>query len=363
MAPLATILRPHEQLARIGSAGRASLNVETRIVDDDGAPVPPGTVGEIVHRSPQATLGYWNDAAKTAEAFQGGWFHSGDLGVMDADGYLAVVDRKKDMIKSGGENVASREVEEAMFEHPAVAEVAVFGIPHPYWVEAVTAVVVPKAGATVTADELLEHARGRLAGYKRPKYVELVDALPEEPERQDPQARPAPDVRPARRRRTAEIRTVLPNRPDRAGCARTGRVPPSLSAPASGGGRSRSAANWPAAGTASATRVAAERLPRSLVLRQTVTDHVQGAGVEPEPDVAAADLHVLVAIVGDVEADLPAHDPVGPAVDRRRGNRERSPPVVLEAPERLVEPGFEEVGDRRRRAAVAVVHLHAACRG
>ena len=146
MAPLATILRPHEQLARIGSAGRASLNVETRIVDDDGAPVPPGTVGEIVHRSPQATLGYWNDPEKTAEAFQGGWFHSGDLGVMDADGYLAVVDRKKDMIKSGGENVASREVEEAMFEHPAVAEVAVFGIPHPYWVEAVTAVVVPKAG-------------------------------------------------------------------------------------------------------------------------------------------------------------------------------------------------------------------------
>jgi fatty-acyl-CoA synthase len=181
MAPLATILQPHEQLSRIGSAGRASLNVETRIVDDDGVPVPAGTVGEIVHRSPQATAGYWNDPDKTAAAFQGGWFHSGDLGVMDADGYLAVVDRKKDMIKSGGENVASREVEEAMFEHPAVAEVAVFGIPHPYWVEAVTAVVVPKPGATVTADELLEHARIRLAGYKRPKYVELVASLPKNP--------------------------------------------------------------------------------------------------------------------------------------------------------------------------------------
>jgi fatty-acyl-CoA synthase len=181
MAPLATILQPHEQLTRIGSAGRASLNVETRIVDDHDEPVPPGTVGEIVHRSPQATVGYWNDPVKTAEAFTGGWFHSGDLGVMDADGYLAVVDRKKDMIKSGGENVASREVEEAMFEHPAVAEVAVFGIAHPYWVEAVTAVVVLKPGATVTADELIEHARSRLAGYKRPKYVELVATLPKNP--------------------------------------------------------------------------------------------------------------------------------------------------------------------------------------
>jgi len=181
MAPLATILQPHEQLTHIGSAGRASLNVQTRIVDDDGQPVPPGTVGEIVHRSPQATTGYWNDPERTAEAFAGGWFHSGDLGVMDADGYLAVVDRKKDMIKSGGENVASREVEEAMFEHPAVAEVAVFGIPHPYWVEAVTAVVVPKPGATVTAEELLAHARSRLAGYKTPKYIELVETLPKNP--------------------------------------------------------------------------------------------------------------------------------------------------------------------------------------
>jgi fatty-acyl-CoA synthase len=181
MAPLATILQPHEQLARIGSAGRPSLNVETRIVDDAGRAVPPGTVGEIVHRSPQATAGYWNDPAKTAEAFSGGWFHSGDLGVMDADGYLAVVDRKKDMIKSGGENVASREVEEAMFEHPAVAEVAVFGIPHDYWVEAVTAVVVPRPGMTVTPEELLAHARGRLAGYKCPKFVELVETLPKNP--------------------------------------------------------------------------------------------------------------------------------------------------------------------------------------
>src|SRR5699024_6538359 len=130
-----------------GSAGKACLNAETLIVDDAGEPVPPGTVGEIIHRSPHVMLGYWNDPDKTAEAFRDGWFHSGDLGVMDEDGYLTVVDRKKDMIKTGGENVASREIEEVLYQHPGVAEVAVVGIPHSYWIEAVTAVVVPKADA------------------------------------------------------------------------------------------------------------------------------------------------------------------------------------------------------------------------
>ncbi|MGW5072049.1 acyl-CoA synthetase [Rhodococcus sp. NPDC004095] len=181
MSPLATILRPHEQLERAGSAGRAALNVDTRLVDDDGNPVPVGEIGEIVHRSPQATLGYYNDEEKTAEAFRDGWFHSGDLGVMTEDGYLSVVDRKKDMIKTGGENVASREVEEAIYEHDGVAEVAVFGISHPYWVEAVTAVVVPKPGATLTAEQIRAHTRGRLAGYKQPKYIVVADALPKNP--------------------------------------------------------------------------------------------------------------------------------------------------------------------------------------
>jgi fatty-acyl-CoA synthase len=181
MAPLATILRPHEQLERAGSAGRAAINVETALVDEDGTPVPPGVVGEIVHRSPHATLGYYNDEPKTAAAFSGGWFHSGDLGIMSEDGYLSVVDRKKDMIKTGGENVASREVEEAIYELDGVAEVAVFGISHPYWIEAVTAVVVPKAGAALTADDVHAHARTRLAGYKRPKYVVLADSLPKNP--------------------------------------------------------------------------------------------------------------------------------------------------------------------------------------
>src|SRR4051794_18231523 len=181
MAPLATILRPHEQLPRAGSAGRAALNVETMLIDDDGSPVPPGTIGEIVHRSPHAALGYYEDEEKTAEAFAGGWFHSGDLGVMTEDGFLSVVDRKKDMIKTGGENVASREIEEAVYELDGVAEVAVFGISHPHWIEAVTAVVVPKAGAQLTAEQVDAHCRDRLAGYKRPKYVVLADALPKNP--------------------------------------------------------------------------------------------------------------------------------------------------------------------------------------
>jgi fatty-acyl-CoA synthase len=181
MAPLATILRPDEQLPRAGSAGRASLNVETMLVDDAGSPVPPGEVGEIVHRSPHAALGYYNDEEKTAEAFAGGWFHSGDLGVMTEDGYLSVVDRKKDMIKTGGENVASREIEEAIYELDGVAEVAVFGISHPHWIEAVTAVVVAKPGASLSAEDVDAHARARLAGYKRPKYVVLADALPKNP--------------------------------------------------------------------------------------------------------------------------------------------------------------------------------------
>ena len=181
LAPLATILQPEEQHTHAGSAGRPSLNVDTRVVDEFDEPVPAGTVGEIVHRSPHATAGYFGKPEITARAFAGGWFHSGDLGVFDEDGYLTVVDRKKDMIKSGGENVASREVEEALYQLDGVAEVAVFGVAHPHWIEAVTAVVVPKAGATVTDADVTAFARTVLAGYKRPKYVVVTDALPKNP--------------------------------------------------------------------------------------------------------------------------------------------------------------------------------------
>jgi fatty-acyl-CoA synthase len=181
MSPLATILGPDQQLTHAGSAGRAALNVETRIVDDADLPVAAGTVGEIVHRSPHATLGYYRDDDKTADAFRGGWFHSGDLGYLDAEGLLYVVDRKKDMIKTGGENVASREVEEAIYTLAGVAEVAVFAVSHPRWVEAVTAVVVPKEGVALSSEEVITHARSVLAGYKVPKYVVVAEALPKNP--------------------------------------------------------------------------------------------------------------------------------------------------------------------------------------
>jgi fatty-acyl-CoA synthase len=181
MAPVATILPPEEQVEYAGSAGRPVLNVETRVVDDADRPVPPGTVGEVVHRSPQATLGYYKDPEKTAAAFANGWFHTGDLGVMSEEGRLTIVDRKKDMIKTGGENVASREVEETIYLHPGVAEAAVFALPDPKWVEAVTAVVVPKPGVELTADEIRAHVGEHLAGFKVPKQVFVADALPKNP--------------------------------------------------------------------------------------------------------------------------------------------------------------------------------------
>lgn len=181
MAPLASSLGPDEQESHAGSAGRPVVNVETTILDDNDAPVPTGTVGEIAHRSPHLMLGYLDDPAKTAEAFRGGWFHSGDLGYYDKHGLLHVVDRKKDMIKTGGENVASREIEEILYRHSGIQEVAVFGLPHPIWVEAVAAAVVPRDGVTLTEDELVTHCREHLAGFKTPKHIFFVDSLPKNP--------------------------------------------------------------------------------------------------------------------------------------------------------------------------------------
>ncbi|HNA49789.1 MAG TPA: acyl-CoA synthetase [Mycobacterium sp.] len=181
MAPLASALRPDEQAQHSGAAGHPVPNVETAILDDQDQPVPPGRVGEIAHRSPHLMLGYLDDPLRTAEAFRGGWFHSGDLGYYDDFGLLHVVDRKKDMIKTGGENVASREVEEVIYQHAAVQEVAVFGVPHPTWVEAVVAAVVTRAGTAVSAEELIAHCREHLAGFKTPKQIHFVDALPKNP--------------------------------------------------------------------------------------------------------------------------------------------------------------------------------------
>ncbi|MFC2967077.1 acyl-CoA synthetase [Acidimangrovimonas pyrenivorans] len=178
IAPLATVLRPEEHDARPASAGRPVLNVETRVVDEAMNDVAPGAHGEIVHRSPHLMLGYWGKPEETAEAFAGGWFHSGDVGVVDEEGYLTIVDRVKDIIVTGGTNVASREVEEALFSHPAVSEVAVIALPHEKWIEAVTAVVVLRDGNAVVEEELLLHARETLAPFKIPKRVIFREDLP-----------------------------------------------------------------------------------------------------------------------------------------------------------------------------------------
>ena len=181
IAPLATMLGPEDQLRKPGSCGRAVLNVETRVVNDDMQDVKPGEVGEIVHRSPHLMLGYFNDAEKTSASFSGDWFHSGDLATIDEEGYISVVDRKKDMIKTGGENVASREVEEMIYRLSAVSEVAVIGLPDPKWVEAVTAVIVLKTGQALTEAEVIAHCNQHMASFKSPKRVVFAQALPKNP--------------------------------------------------------------------------------------------------------------------------------------------------------------------------------------
>jgi fatty-acyl-CoA synthase len=176
IGPLAMVLGPHEHKGRMDSCGRPVLFVEARVVDEAGKDVPDGERGEIVYRSPQLCEGYWGKPEETAEAFRDGWFHSGDLAVCDEDGYFTVVDRVKDVINSGGVLVASRQVEDALYTHEAVAEVAVIGLPDERWIEAVTAVVV--ARAEVTEAELLTHARENLAHFKAPKQVLFVAELP-----------------------------------------------------------------------------------------------------------------------------------------------------------------------------------------
>ncbi|HEX3995122.1 MAG TPA: fatty acyl-CoA synthetase [Acetobacteraceae bacterium] len=178
IAPLATVLRPEEHDARPASCGRPCLNVETRVVDPDMNDVLPGTHGEIVHRSPHLLTGYWDKPAETAEAFAGGWFHSGDVGYFDEEGYLYIVDRIRDVINTGGVLVASREVEEILFTHPAVSEVAVVGLPDDKWIEAVTAFVVLRPGHATDEATLVALAREHLASYKLPKKVVFVDNLP-----------------------------------------------------------------------------------------------------------------------------------------------------------------------------------------
>jgi fatty-acyl-CoA synthase len=178
IAPLATMLFPDEQLAHPGSVGRAVLHVTTRVVDDEMQDIPVGRIGEVVHRSPQLMTEYWQDPEKTLEAFAGGWFHSGDLATIDAEGYITIVDRKKDMIKTGGENVSSREVEEVLYAHPAVSEAAVVGLPHPTWIEAITAVIVLRDDVECHASDIIDHCARSLAGFKVPKGVVFRSEIP-----------------------------------------------------------------------------------------------------------------------------------------------------------------------------------------
>jgi len=181
LAPLATILQPEDQIRKLGSAGKPGLHVETRIVDDDDNEVEAGAIGEVVHRTPHAMIGYLYDDEKTADAFRGGWFHSGDLGVMDEDGYLTIVDRKKDMIKTGGVNVSSREVEEFIYTLADVSEVAVIGLPDAYWIEAVTAIVIAKPGATLQVDKMMAQCKLGLSAFKAPKRIIIAETLPRNP--------------------------------------------------------------------------------------------------------------------------------------------------------------------------------------
>ena len=176
-----TFLDRDSLVRRLGSVGRPCLHLELDLWDDEGRSVPAGERGEIVLRGPKVFAGYWNDPEATAEAFAGGWFHTGDVGVRDDDGYLFIVDRLKDMIISGGENIAGSEVERVLYEHPAVLEAAVVGRPDERWGEVPVAFVARRPDATATADDLIAHCREQLAKFKVPQAVTFVGALPRNP--------------------------------------------------------------------------------------------------------------------------------------------------------------------------------------
>jgi long-chain acyl-CoA synthetase len=187
--PCTTVLRPEDhmlegseaQTARLASAGRAVFNYEIRIIDGMGSDVATGEVGEIIVRSEAMTVGYWNLPEKTAETIKEGWLYTGDFGRFDEDGYVFIVDRKDDMIISGGKNIYPREIEEVIYTHEAVLEAAVIGVPDDYWGESVKALVVLKEGACATEDEIIDLCKKTIASYKKPRSVEFVQQLPKSP--------------------------------------------------------------------------------------------------------------------------------------------------------------------------------------
>jgi acyl-CoA synthetase (AMP-forming)/AMP-acid ligase II len=169
---------PAREAEQLVSVGMAHPNVDLRLLDDAGAEVPTGSMGEVCVRSAVVMAGYWDDPGATQEALKAGWLHTGDLGRLDESGYLYLLDRKKDLIVSGGSNIYPREVEEVLITYPGVAAVAVIGVPDRHWGESVHAVVVPEAGASLTPDELIAFCQTHIAGYKKPRTVEFVAELP-----------------------------------------------------------------------------------------------------------------------------------------------------------------------------------------
>ncbi len=173
-----TMMEAGRELEKIGSTGRALAHVQLAVVDEEGQALPPGAQGEICLRGPKVTRGYWRDEAKTCASFSNGWFRTGDVGYLDAEGFLYLTDRKKDMIISGGENIASSEVERVVCQLAQVAEVAAFGLPDPQWGECVAVAVVLQPGQSLTLDELRQHCSGKLGGFKTPRKLVVCQALP-----------------------------------------------------------------------------------------------------------------------------------------------------------------------------------------
>jgi acyl-CoA synthetase (AMP-forming)/AMP-acid ligase II len=174
--------KSREEQKILASCGLPCVGVHVRIVDEQSKDVGPDTVGEIILQNKMMMVEYWHKPEDTREVMGEGWLHTGDMGYYDHQGYIYIVDRKKDMIISGGENIYPREIEEVLYQYPAVAEAAVIGIPDETWVERVHALVVLKDGRDATGDEIIEFCRRQLARYKAPKSVEFVDALPKNPQ-------------------------------------------------------------------------------------------------------------------------------------------------------------------------------------
>jgi long-chain acyl-CoA synthetase len=179
-SPIASFNHPDME-RKPGSIGTPVRGVEMHVVDEQGDELPVGEVGEIAIRGHNVMKGYWRRPEDTAIAIRDGWFRTGDLGIVDKDGYFFIVDRKKDLILRGGYNVYPREIEEVLYEHPAVAEAAVIGVPHPDLGEEVAAAVALKPGATITPEELRDQVKSQVAAYKYPRHVWFVDALPKGP--------------------------------------------------------------------------------------------------------------------------------------------------------------------------------------